>query len=186
MPHRLHNDNVCVRGCKDLCHSWLCCLKVRCHSSIPALRQALGERKQELPRALCLKSSQFIFLHSLTRPRLLFGGFFWWFTFLLPCVVLKVRAQVSAATLPVHRLTKIFWEKWTGRFWLCYSYFLAVELTSCGSKAAERLPRGMLWPKEHCAGWMSDWYLQTAEDVLMAHQTQKNTLAIFTPDLFPQ
>lgn len=156
---------------------------------ITALREALRDKKQELPRALCLKNSQFVSLHSLTRPRLPFWGLSPVSCLFLPCVVLKARTRPPTGTRHLHKAfhyktRKMFWEEQKGKFWLCCSYFLAVELPWCGSKAAGRFPRGSLWLEEHRSGWMSDWYLQPAGDMPMAQHAQKNTVHAFIPDLF--
>lgn len=47
-----------------------------------------------------------------------------------------------------------------GRFWLCYSSFLPLELSWCGSQAAERLPGGILWLEGHCSGCVSHWHFR--------------------------
>lgn len=62
---------------------------------ITALREALREKKQELPRALCLKNSQFVSLHSLTRPRLPFWGLSPVSCLFLPCCSIESENPTS-------------------------------------------------------------------------------------------
>lgn len=104
MAHRLHNDNVCVRDCKDLCHSWICCFKVRCHSSVTVHRDALESGNRNCQEH-CAWRIHSLYLYTVWQgPDSLFGGIPQWVAFLLPCAVPNVRTWLPTATCHIHKV----------------------------------------------------------------------------------
>lgn len=125
-------------------------------------RQEAGIAWSVVPEELTLCA-----LHSLTRPRLPFWGLSQESCFSSALGSTGSEDLTPTATHHVHEVFyyssgKVSWEEPVEKFWLCLSSFLPLELTWCGSRAAERLPGAILWLEGHGRDVCVTLILQTA------------------------